>query len=404
MLAEYLPDNMIPSRLVALSELPRLPNGKIDRQQLRHIELEQETIASDVRPVVDGREQALISLWEGLLGRTGISPSANFFELGGHSLLVVEMTMAIERDFEVALTAADVFENPTVHELSQMIEQRGGSGAPPYRHLFPIQPGGRENPFIVAIPHFFTEMFARRFRGERPVYGLRGVSLRPEGNRGQWQTMTDLGEELADEIQRRFPDETCILAGYSFGASMAIETVRVMEGRGIPVQALYLIAPMPMDIYRLGPFRVQLDGLKRPVGELSVGEAMWLYARGNSPLTRRPYSRALRRLVILPWRRLLSFIGTLRGLIGLQLTPSILHADVRAQRFRLQEKYRPGHVRTPTVIFNADETETDAAATWRPYFRGPFTVVQTPDPHAGDASVEKAREVILRHLTELEDP
>ena len=47
--------------------------------------------------------------------------------------------------------------------------------------------------------------------------------------------------------------------------------------------------------------------------------------------------------------------------------------------------------------------ETDAAATWRPYFKGPFTVVQTPDPHVGDDSVEQAREVILRHLTDLGD-
>ena len=61
-------------------------------------------------------------------------------------------------------------------------------------------------------------MFAARFRGERPVYGLRGVSLRPEGNRGRWRTMTDLGEDLVQEIRRRFPDETCIMAGYSFGA------------------------------------------------------------------------------------------------------------------------------------------------------------------------------------------
>jgi hypothetical protein len=176
-----------------------------------------------------------------------------------------------------------------------------------------------------------------------------------------------------------------------------------MEGRGVPVHALYLIAPMPLDIYRLGPFRVQIDGLRRPVGQLSFWEAMRLYARGNSLLTRRPYARAWRRLFIQPWRRLLCLYGTLRGQLGLPLTPRILHADVRVERFRLHENYQPGHLRTPTVIFNADETETDVAATWSPCFKGPFTVVQTPDPHAGDASVAKARKVILRHLTDLGD-
>ncbi len=63
----------------------------------------------------------------------------------------------------------------------------------------------------------------------------------------------------------------------------------------------------------------------------------------------------------------------------------------------------PDVVHTPTVIFNAKEAETDAAATWRPYFKGPFTVHETPDPHLDEASVEAARQVILRHLRDLGD-
>ncbi len=327
----------------------------------------------------------------------------NFFELGGHSLLVVEMTLAIERDFGVTLSAADVFENPTVEELARRIERRGGSAAPPYRHLFPIQPAGRGMPFIIAVPHFFTQMFAARFRGERPVYGLRGVSLRPEGNRGRWRTMTDLGEDLVQEIRRRFPDETVIMAGYSFGASMAIEAVRVMEELGMAVHRLYLIAPMPEDFYRFGPVRVQLDGLRKPVDELSASEALWLFARGNNPLTRRPYRRAWRWWAIEPWRRLLCGVGRLRKRFGLPLTRRILHADVRVERFRLHAQYRPGCVHTETVIFNAKEAETDAAATWRPYFKGPFTVHEIPDPHLDETSVEASRRVILRHLRDLGD-
>jgi acyl carrier protein/thioesterase domain-containing protein len=348
------------------------------------------------------REQGLISLWEGLLGRFGIGLDDNFFELGGHSLLVVEMVSAIERDFEVPLAVTDVFESPTVRELARRLEQRGGAQAPPYQHLFPIQPRGRRRPFIVAVPHFFTEMLAERFRDERPVYGLRGVSLRPEGNRGRWRTLTALGEELVEEIVRRFPEESCIMAGYSFGASMAIEAVRIMEERRIPVHRLYLIAPMAQDFYRRGPFQVQLDGLRQPVAELSTAEALRLFALGNHPLTRRPYRRAWRWLAIEPWRRFLCLLGRLRRRVGQPLTPRILHADLRVERFRLHAGYRPGVVHTPTVVFNAREPATDAAATWRPYFQGPFTVHHTPDPH-DHASVEAAREVILGHLEDLGD-
>lgn len=401
-LAARVPDHLIPSRLVTLAGLPALPNGKIDRHRLKTM-----TLAPEVRAA--GRDEpptavasALVSLWEGLLGRTGIRITDNFFELGGHSLLVVQTALAIERDFEVRLSPADVFATPTARELARRIEQRRDPGGPVYRHLFPIQPAGRRLPFIVAVPHFFSGMFAARFRGERPVYGLRGVSLRPEGNYGRWQTMTDLGEDLVQEVQRRFPGERCILAGYSFGATMAFEAARIMEERGVAVHRLYLIAPMPVDIYRFGPFRLQLDGLRQPLGELSPGEALRRYLRSNNPLTPSPYARAWRRLGIEPWRRMLCVAGALRQRAGLPLTPRILWADVRVERFRLHSRYRPRPVQAPAVIFNAVGTGTDAAATWRPFFRGPLTVHDIPDPH-DEASVEAAREAILLQLGDMGD-
>jgi hypothetical protein len=93
----------------------------------------------------------------------------------------------------------------------------------------------------------------------------------------------------------------------------------------------------------------------------------------------------------------------MRRALGLPLTERILWADVRVDRFRLHSRYRPGTVRTPTVIFNAVEPSTDAAATWRAIFEGPLTVVDSPDPHLDGGSVEAARRVILEHLDDLED-
>ena len=340
-LLQRLPAPFVPNRLVALEELPRLPNGKTDRRRLEEFPLAPEPVAGeagpeDAAPVLDLREQGLLSLWEGLLGRTGLSRDENFFELGGHSLLVVEMTLALERDFEVRLSSAEVFAHPTVAQLAQHIEKlsAGSGGAaqdPPYQHLFPLQTQGKKEPFILAVPHFFSEMFATRFRGERPVYGLRGVSLREGGNRGRWKTLGDLGEELVDEIERRFPGEPVILAGYSFGASMAVEAARILEARGRPAQGLYLIAPMPLDFYSFGPVRAQLDALRQPLEALSFGEALKKFFRSNHPLTRRPYARLRRHLLTKPRRLLLCGLGEIRKLLGYPLTSAILHADVRLE-------------------------------------------------------------------------
>jgi hypothetical protein len=215
--------------------------------------------------------------------------------------------------------------------------------------------------------------------------------------------MRELAEDLVAEIQRRFPEPPYILAGYSFGASMAVEAVRLMEARGHPVRRLYLIAPMAEDFYRIGPLRLQLDGLREPPDELPVWDALRRYSASNNPLTRRPYQRIWRWFAIEPWRRLLCLLGKARRRLGWPLTPSILWADVRVDRFRLHAGYRPGPIRTPTVFFNAVDVETDAAATWRPVFQGPFTLHPTPDPHHGEDAVEAAKKVILDHLGELED-
>jgi len=96
-------------------------------------------------------------------------------------------------------------------------------------------------------------------------------------------------------------------------------------------------------------------------------------------------------------------LGRIRRALGLPLTDRIRWADVRVDRFQLHARYRPGPVDAPTVIFNAVEPSTDAAATWRHVFNGPLTVIDTPDPHLDDDSVEAARRVILEHLDDLED-
>jgi amino acid adenylation domain-containing protein len=402
-LERQLPAHMIPTRLVVLADLPRLPNGKIDRRRLVELELEPEDRAGGAEAATTPREATLIAIWEGLLGRRGIGPDDNFFTLGGHSLLAVELALAIERDLGDVLPPAEVFANPTLRRLAARIDDDAGADAPLFDHLFPIQPGGSGDPLIVAIPHFFADLFADRFRGERPVHGLRGVGHRPEGNLGRWRTMTELGRELVDEIEHRFQDRPLIMAGYSFGASMALEAVRIMEQRGIPVHRLLLIAPMPFDIARLGPFRLQIDDLDQPVDELTTTEVTTRWLRANSPLTLAPYRRLWRRVAVEGWRRWLCHVGRLRRALGLPLTERILWADVRVDRFRLHAAYRPGTVRTPTVIFNAVEPSTDAAATWRSVFDGPLTVVDTPDPHLDDDSVAAARRVILEHLDDLED-
>jgi amino acid adenylation domain-containing protein len=91
-LRERLPDVMIPEFIVALDELPRLPNGKLDRSALpepstRAIGVE--SSAADTRPSGE-REIQLAEIWSHVLGVPSVRADDNFFDLGGHSLLVMQ--------------------------------------------------------------------------------------------------------------------------------------------------------------------------------------------------------------------------------------------------------------------------------------------------------------------------
>ena len=126
-LAETLPEIMLPSQIVVLDRMPLTPNGKIDRKALPKPVSE---VAADVVAAADDTEASIASIWAAALGVKTVSTTANFFDLGGHSLLVVQvqrqMRDALGRD--IAIT--DIFRFPTVRALAAHLGNTGAEGQP----------------------------------------------------------------------------------------------------------------------------------------------------------------------------------------------------------------------------------------------------------------------------------
>ena len=119
-LKEKLPDYMVPATYVLLSDLPRMSNGKIDRQALPDPNLIQreESLQAPSTPV----EELLISIWSQLLGHKQVGVHDNFFELGGDSLLVTQLVTRLRQVFGVRVPLRTAFDNPTVAMLADVIE------------------------------------------------------------------------------------------------------------------------------------------------------------------------------------------------------------------------------------------------------------------------------------------
>jgi amino acid adenylation domain-containing protein len=116
-LAARLPAHMIPQRLRCLEDLPRLPNGKPDRQTL--LKLLDETRAAPKRPSAPANplERQLIERWSDVLGITTISRDSTFARLGGDSLSYVQGYLAVE---EAVGAAPEDWPHRTIAELAGM--------------------------------------------------------------------------------------------------------------------------------------------------------------------------------------------------------------------------------------------------------------------------------------------
>ncbi|HEB27161.1 MAG TPA: amino acid adenylation domain-containing protein, partial [Porticoccus sp.] len=130
-LAEHLPDYMCPQHFVVLAQLPLTPNGKIDRKALPEPKLWQRSVDEHNNHCGDESEQALLHIWEKVLGVPSVGLDEDFLALGGHSLLLAEIAVLTSRHFGIVVPLRSVFEHTTVRSLARWCsEQRSETKTP----------------------------------------------------------------------------------------------------------------------------------------------------------------------------------------------------------------------------------------------------------------------------------
>ena len=69
--------------------------------------------------------------WRELLGAKSLAPTANFFDSGGDSLGALRLCEALKRELQTDLSLMDIFQYPTVRQLTQALARRmAGPQAP----------------------------------------------------------------------------------------------------------------------------------------------------------------------------------------------------------------------------------------------------------------------------------
>ncbi|MPN23968.1 Gramicidin S synthase 1 [bioreactor metagenome] len=109
---------MIPSYFIQLDALPKMNNGKIDKQALLLPE-KSDILRSKYIPPRNNVEKTLQRVWCNVLGLKEISINDDFFILGGDSLKAMKIVSDISRKYKINFE--DVYKYSTIAELASNI-------------------------------------------------------------------------------------------------------------------------------------------------------------------------------------------------------------------------------------------------------------------------------------------
>ncbi len=135
--------------------------------------------AQRVRGNIDNKTvQIITSIWQDLLGIDEIDADSNFFDLGGDSVWAGQVLSRISNQTGITLSLGDMFDNPTVGNLAQLLESQ--SANPEEMQELQVKRIDREKniPLSQAQRRLW---FLSRLEPESPAFNL-ALGLKIEGN------------------------------------------------------------------------------------------------------------------------------------------------------------------------------------------------------------------------------
>lgn len=239
-LVNFLPDYMMPNRVMVMDRLPLTANGKIDFKALEktHVELAERPFVAPRTPL----EERIRDVWMKVMRRESISVQDDFFESGGNSLLAVGIVNKLNKELGLALPLQILFESPTIEKLALKLDS---AGAERCSRLVRLRAQGSKSP-IFCWPGLggYTmnlRLLAGKIELDRPFYGVQAHGINP--GETPYSTIKEMAAEDIKVIRRLQPEGPYTLWGYSFGARVAFETAYQLEQAGERVEHLFLIAP-----------------------------------------------------------------------------------------------------------------------------------------------------------------
>jgi len=119
-LSKHIPKYMIPTYFNIIESMPLTPNGKVNKNALLMPEIYSKRTTEFIGPLSE-IEERLSKVWREVLGVLNIGVYDDFFDLGGNSLKVLKAAVDISKEFQIELSAAELFKSKTIKAQSELI-------------------------------------------------------------------------------------------------------------------------------------------------------------------------------------------------------------------------------------------------------------------------------------------
>jgi acyl-coenzyme A synthetase/AMP-(fatty) acid ligase/acyl carrier protein len=226
-LYNILPTYMVPNIYVHLDEFPLAATGKVDKNKLMKINIEEHRLNKKFIEPENSKEKRIRKIWADILSidEKDISTNDDFFELGGNSISSIKLSTKLEKEFNKTISPVKVFKYRTIsHQSVELLERE-------YLHVFQK---GNDNKIPIIFIHpagggseSYNE-FASLLPESIPFYSIDNYNLLNKENR--IIGIENIASTYIDILRKNgLLEKEFILGGWSFGGLIAYEMTNQLE-------------------------------------------------------------------------------------------------------------------------------------------------------------------------------
>jgi len=220
-----LPSYMIPGAIIHLDKLPLNLSGKLDRKALSEMDIELSPEGEFAEPENE-TEKLICEMFSRVLDVKNVGRNSDFFTIGGTSLSMISI---LNEDIFENITAAEFIRNSTPAKLSRIL---GKSEEKKLEYLELLHKSDNSEKVLILFPYAgggaeaFSKLVSDFIQKNKDV----SVYFVP------YLHTSEECKKAAREIADTLSGKDIFVYSHCVGASVALQIIKILEDRNVPVK------------------------------------------------------------------------------------------------------------------------------------------------------------------------